>query len=88
MDLSGNVSDALLKTITATIVKKPDTISEALTLLEYIAKRDIETLVDKLRDWVIDQLKDEERTLAKKMIEDAKKEFEGIRMDIEEVKTA
>jgi vacuolar-type H+-ATPase subunit H len=73
-----SVADALLKVITDAVERKPQSIPEALALLEYIAQRDIAPLAEKLKEWAISDFKEEDKKTAEKVLEEAKKQVEAI----------
>lgn len=56
--------DEMIKMITAGIKNKPQTVGEALTLLEHLALKHIEPLIDTLRTWALTEVEDGERKLA------------------------
>jgi hypothetical protein len=55
-------------TITAGIKTKPTSVPEALTLLEHLALKHIEPLIDYIRSWALSEVEDGERKLAEMAI--------------------
>jgi hypothetical protein len=56
--------DEIVKMLTVGIVNKPTTVSEALTLLEHLALKHIEPLIDTLRAWALSEVPEGERKMA------------------------
>lgn len=73
--LGGSVPDTrideIMKMLTAGIVNKPTTVSEALTLLEHLALKHIEPLIDTLRSWALSEVPEGERKMAEVALKSA-----------------
>ena len=76
-EVGGEVPDTKVERHLDEIVRsfksKPTSVKEALTLLEHIALKHIEPLIDRLRDWALSEVPEEERKLAEKAIKEAEK---------------
>lgn len=71
-DLSGATpADAFMKLLWDAIERKPQTAKEAYALYLYIAEKDLAPLMEKLKSWVITELKAEEQAIAQKLIDEA-----------------
>jgi thioredoxin-like negative regulator of GroEL len=75
--LGGAVPDTKVEKHIESIVEsfksKPTTVAEAFTLLEHIALKHIEPLIDGLRAWALSEVPAEERDLAEKAFKEAEK---------------
>ena len=58
----------MVNVITAGIKSKPTSVPEALTLLEHLALKHIEPLIDAVRAWALSEVEDGERKLAEAAI--------------------
>lgn len=67
--------DKHIESIVGGFKSKPKTVKDALTLLEHIALKHIEPLIDGLRAWALSDVPDEERNLAEKAIKIAEAEL-------------
>lgn len=72
--MEGTFVEEATKRIIAPFKSKPQTVSEALTVLEHIALKHIEPLIDSLREWALSEVSDEERKCATEAIKEAEKE--------------
>jgi len=76
-DVGGSLPDTKvekhLEEIVRSFKSKPTSVKEALTLLEHIALKHIEPLIDRLRDWALSEVPTDERKLAENAIKEAEK---------------
>jgi len=76
--VGGNVPDTRVEkhidSIVSSFKSKPTSVKEALTLLEHIALKHIEPLIDGLRAWALSEVPEEERKLAESAMKEAEKE--------------
>jgi hypothetical protein len=61
-----SVSDKLLQVILDATLKKPGTGMEAVALAEFVYKKDIIPLIEKLRGWAVEELKEKDVSIAQK----------------------
>ena len=72
--MDGTFTEEAVKRIVAPFKSKPQTVKEALTVLEHIALKHIEPLIDSLREWALSEVSEEERKCAVEAIKEAEKE--------------